>query len=89
MTLTYSVEEFLMKTATLGARVPSDLKDAVTKLSVMSGQSVSSITEEALREYIGWRAPQLADLNEAIAAADRGEFASDDEVREVFARYGA
>ncbi len=29
------------------------------------------------------------DLHEAIAAADRGEFASDEEVKRFFAKYGA
>jgi len=51
--------------------------------------SVTSITEEALREYAGWRVPQIEDLREAVAAADRGEFATEDEVNAVFARHGA
>lgn len=78
-----------MKTATIGARVPDELKHAVAQLSTMSGQSVSSITEEALKEYMGWRVPQIQDLKEAIAAADRGEFATDEEADVFFARYGA
>lgn len=78
-----------MKTGTIDACVPEDLKNAVTQLSEISGQSISSITEDALRGYLAWRAPQLLDLKDAIAAADRGEFASDDEVTALFARYGA
>lgn len=78
-----------MKTASFGVRVPDDLKTAVADLAALSGQSVSSITEEALRDYVRWRLPQRLDLNEAVAAADRGEFASDDEVNTFFARYGA
>jgi RHH-type transcriptional regulator, rel operon repressor / antitoxin RelB len=39
-----------------------------------------------LRNYLTWRAPQLLDLQEAIAAADRGEFASDEEVSGFFAK---
>jgi predicted transcriptional regulator len=75
-----------MKTATIDASVPEELKDAVAQLSEISGQSVSSITEEALRQYLSWRVPQMLDLREAIAAADRGEFASDEEVNAFFAR---
>ena len=78
-----------MKTAAIGARVSGELKQAVVQLSALSGQSVSSITEEALREYMAWRVPQMRDLKKAIAAADRGEFATDDEVESFFAQYGA
>lgn len=78
-----------MKTAAIGARVSDELKQAVLQLSTLSGQSVSAITEEALTEYMAWRVPQMRDLKKAIAAADRGEFASDDEVTDFFAKYGA
>ena len=37
----------------------------------------------------GWRVPQLLDLLEAIAAADDGDFASQEEVDAWFARHGA
>jgi predicted transcriptional regulator len=78
-----------MKTAAIGARVSDELKHAVVQLSALSGQSVSAITEEALIEYMAWRAPQMRDLKKAIAAADRGEFATDDEAASFFAKYGA
>ncbi|NHZ88349.1 hypothetical protein F2P45_04805 [Massilia sp. CCM 8733] len=78
-----------MKTATVSARLPDDFGATVSALSKVPGQSLSSITEDALREYTGWRVPQIDDLQLAIAAADRGEFATDDEVDAVFARYGA
>jgi RHH-type transcriptional regulator, rel operon repressor / antitoxin RelB len=87
--MSYIVNNPIMKTATIGAKVPEELKNAVAQLSAMSGQSVSSITEEALREYIAWRVPQIVDLKEAITAADRGEFASDEEANAFFVRYGA
>jgi predicted transcriptional regulator len=86
--LKYIVKHF-MKTSAIGARVSGELKHAVVQLSELSGQSVSAITEEALVEYMAWRVPQMHDLKQAIAAADRGEFAADDEVADFFARYGA
>lgn len=78
-----------MKSSSIGARVPGELKETVIKLSHISGQSVSTITEEALREYTGWRVPQFTDLKDAIAAADNGEFATDEEVATFFAKHGA
>jgi predicted transcriptional regulator len=78
-----------MKTAAIGARVSGELKQAVIQLSALSGQSVSAITQDALLEYMAWRLPQIEDLKQAIIAADKGEFASDGEVTDFFAQYGA
>ncbi len=77
-----------MKTATIGARIPSDLKAALEQVAHLSGNSLSAIAESAFREHIYWRVPQLLDLQEAVAAADRGEFASEAEVSEFFKKYG-
>lgn len=77
-----------MKTTCIDAYVPEDLKNAVAQLSELSGQSVSSITEEALRAYLAWRVPQILDLKDAIAAADQGDFANDEQVDAFFARHG-
>lgn len=73
------------KSSGTGAHVPDALKTAADELAAWSGQSVSTVTEAALREYTGWRVPQLLDLQ----AADRGEGASDDGVSMPFASHGA
>jgi len=78
-----------MKNASLGARIPGDLKQSVERLSQLSGQSISSIAETAIRDYVEWRVPQLLDLQEAIAAADRGEFASEEEVDAFFRKHAS
>lgn len=65
------------------------LKQSITDLSAASGQSLEVITQDALQHYVDWRLEQQDDLTEAIAAADRGEFASADEVNALFARHGA
>lgn len=66
-----------------------DLKQSVVNLSATSGRSLEAITQDALQHYVHWRAEQQSDLAEAIAAADRGEFASADEVNALFTRHGA
>lgn len=66
-----------------------ELKEAMDKIESLSGQPAESIARDALNHYVAWRVPQLLDLQEAIAAADNGDFASKDEVDEWFARYGA
>ena len=41
-----------------------------------------------LREYLHFEAEQMAKIQAGIAAAGRGEFASDAEVNAFFAKYG-
>jgi predicted transcriptional regulator len=64
------------------------LKKAIEKIETLSGQTAELIAQDALKHYVAWRVPQLLDLQQAIAAADNDEFASDDEVEGWFARHG-
>ena len=42
---------------------------------------------DALADYLAWRTPQIEALKLAVAAADRGDFASADEVEQFFKAY--
>ena len=75
------------KDSQVSLRLPGELKARIETYAVMTGRSKSHVAMEALADYLDWRLPQVADLQEAVAAADRGEFASDDEVKAVFDRY--
>ena len=76
------------KDSQISMRLPADLKDRVETYARMTGRSKSYVAMAALGEYLDWRLPQIQDLEVAIAAADRGEFATESEVAAVFARYG-
>ena len=76
------------KDSQVSLRLPGELKDRIERYAQMTGRSKSFVAVEALAEYLDWRLPQLQDLDQAIAAADRGEFATDAEVATVFKRYG-
>ena len=75
------------KDSQVSLRLPGELKARIETYAVMTGRSKSHVAMEALADYLDWRMPQVADLQQAVAAADRGEFASDDEVKAVFDRY--
>ena len=77
------------KDSQVSMRLPGELKARIESYAQLTGRSKSHVAMEALAEYLDWRLPQVADLKEAIAAADRGEFASDDEVQAVFQRHRA
>ena len=76
-----------IKDSQVSMRLPGELKARIETYAVMTGRSKSHVAMEALADYLDWRLPQVADLQQAVAAADRGEFASDDEVKAVFDRY--
>ena len=70
-------------------RVSPELKERLDNYAAMVGQSKATIAANALSDYLDWRIPQTENLKLAIAAADRGEFATDDEVEAAFKKYGA
>ena len=77
----------VIKDSQVSMRLPGELKARIESYAQLTGRSKSHVAMEALAEYLDWRLPQMADLKEAIAEADRGEFASDDEVQAVFQRH--
>jgi predicted transcriptional regulator len=77
MSTTVAKEQF-------NVRVSPDLRARLDVYAEIVGQSKATITANALSDYLDWRIPQAQALKEAIAAADRGEFASDEEVEAFF-----
>jgi predicted transcriptional regulator len=73
----------------LDVAVSPELKARLDSYAQLTGEPEAHIAAEAIAQYLDWRVPQAQDLQEAIAAADRGEFASDEEVEAVFRNHGA
>ena len=59
--------------------------DALTKAT---GRTKSFLAVEALREYLQVQAWQVQDIKDALAEANRGELATENEVATFFAKYG-
>lgn len=78
-----------LKDSQVSVRLPNELKDRMETYAQLTGRTKSYVAMEALNEYLAWRIPQIEDLKAAVAAADRGEFASDEDVGAVFAKYAA
>lgn len=80
------------KTATaekpLNVRLPGDLAGKLEALTQATGRTKSAITVEALRGYVEAEAWQIQDIQNGIEEANRGEFASEEEVNTFFAKYG-
>jgi len=72
----------------LNVRLPADLHGQLEQLVQATGRTKSFLTIEALRSYVGQEQWQISDIQAGLQEADRGEFASADEVSAVFAKYG-
>lgn len=65
---------------------PSTL-GAIDELARQANQPRDALVEEALQNFVRLRAWQLTKIDAGIAAADRGEFASDEEMERIFSKY--
>ena len=73
-----------LKDSQVSVRLPNELKDKMETYAQLTGRTKSYVAMEALSDYLNWRIPQIEDLKTAVAAADAGDFATDEEVRRVF-----
>ena len=76
-------------TAQFNVRLPSELKARLESYAQLVGRPQANVASDALADSLDWRIPQIQALQQAVAAADRGEFASADEVEQFFRRYEA
>ena len=75
----------VLKDSQVSVRLPNELKNKMEIYAQLTGRTKSYVAMEALSDYLDWRIPQIEDLKTAVAAADAGDFATDDEVTQVFA----
>jgi predicted transcriptional regulator len=76
----------------MAVRMTVELDDATASalddLARNTARSRESLVEAALRDYVELRAWQIEKIAVGLAAAERGEFASDDLVRATFRKHG-
>ncbi|HEX8165589.1 MAG TPA: hypothetical protein VF601_07340 [Beijerinckiaceae bacterium] len=65
---------------------PSTLS-AIDELAEKSSQPRDELVDQAIRTFVEIRAWQIAKIEAGIAAADRGEFVSDEEMDRIFSKY--
>jgi predicted transcriptional regulator len=76
-----------MAEETISVRLPSEKKAALDAIAAQSQRDVILVIEEAVSAYLDLHAWQRAHIEQGMRQADAGEFASDAEVREAFARW--
>lgn len=75
-----------MKTVT--ARIDDDSMERLSKMAEATQRSRSWLVAEAVRNYLREEEWQIAAIEEGVKAADEGQFASPEEVKYAFARWG-
>ncbi len=86
MTTTVSNEAL---TRTINVRVPVSVYDQLEDLAKSTARTKSFVTVEALSNYLAAQSWQVKEIKAGLADADLGDFATDDQVNAVFAKYGA
>ena len=76
-----------MTARTINVRVPEALYNQIEPLAKATARSKSLVTIDALTNYVHTESWQIRDIDKGIKEADAGEFATDKQVKAVFAKY--
>lgn len=77
----------MSQSTTMTIRVDTDLKNRLEKLAKSTSRSKSFLAAEAIKEFIDLNEWQIQEIQSALAEADIGEFATAEEVKDVFDRW--
>ncbi len=70
----------------LTVRLEPKLTKQLDKLADATQRSRSFLIAEAVRDFLALNEWQVEEIKKAVAEADRGEFASEEEVKKTFRR---
>ena len=73
---------------TVTLRLDPELKRRLDRLSRATQRSKSFLAAEAIREFVDLNEWQVGEIEQALAEADRGEFASEERVGKIFGKWG-
>ena len=74
--------------ATMTIRLEPALKQRLDHLAEATQRSKSFLAAQAIREFVDLNEWQVQEIRSAIAEADRGDFASDDLVKDALGKWG-
>jgi predicted transcriptional regulator len=76
-------------TAAFTLRLDEATLEALDQLAEKTERSRSWLATKAIEDYVALNAWQIGKIEAGMAAADRGDFASDDHVKSVVGKYAA
>ena len=78
----------MSQSTTITIRLEPELKSRLDKLSAATHRSKSFLAAEAVREFVELNEWQIEEIRAAVKEADAGDFASEQEVRAIFNKWG-
>jgi len=72
----------------MSVRQSEDLSEQLEALAKATGRTKSFLAGQAIRDFINREAWQIAETQQAIIEADKGDFVSDDEMEARFKKMG-
>ena len=76
-------------TSTITARISKELRSELDMLTRSTGRNKNALVEEALRRFVELERWQLADIEAGLREADAGDFAPNEEIDALRAKYRA
>ena len=76
-----------MEKVNVTVRLEKDAVEILDSLGKSQDRDRSYLIKEAVRRYIAHHRWQVEEIEKAIAEADAGKFASDEEVRRLFSKW--
>ena len=77
-----------MKTATVSTKLDPEVATKLDLLAKATARSKSYLVAEAVEAYVEEQAWQIEAIREGIKEADKGHFATDEEVKKTFNKWG-
>ena len=77
----------MAETVVFSIRVAPELKERLDTLAAAMERPRSWVVTRALEEFVAQEAWQVEEIRRGIAEADAGDFASDEEVEALFAKW--
>lgn len=74
--------------ASMSLRLPDELAKQLNSLAEATGRTKSFLAVQAINDFVAREAWQIAEIQKAMAEADAGDFATDEEMRELDAKWG-
>ena len=68
-------------------RLEPELRQQLDQLAKAQRRSRSFVASEAIREYVAVNAWQIEEIKKGLEEADRGEFATEEQVRRTFRKW--
>lgn len=78
-----------MSQQTLSFRVPQNVVEQLGQLAEATGRSRNFLAVQAMQDFIDREAWQIAEIKQALIEADAGDFATDEEVAALKAKWSS